>query len=195
MKLVILSDIWGVDLTLTQWLKTVLGNCSFELLSPYLHLSAEQLPKFNDDQQAYAFFTMQGGLDRYTQVTKQWLATQHEPVVLIGFSAGAAVAYQLACEDLPLKAILGVYGGQIHRLHKVFSPNRLKCATTLIFSDEDHFDVPTLVETLGRHPLVDAFHWPYPHGFANHRSNGFNETALIQLSEFIIEWMQSHLVV
>ncbi len=189
MKLAIFSDIWGIDPTLSAWASSLQSDCLIELLSPYPQRSLNELPHFSDDQQAYSFFTQQGGLDQYTKFARDWMAQQTEPVLVLGFSAGGAVAYQLACDDRHPKAIFTVYAGQIHRL----AQRLVQCPTKLVFSDEHHFDVPAMIERLHQQSLISAEHWRYPHGFANTRSQGFTPQALLTLKAQVRSWLQSQL--
>lgn len=185
MKLAVLSDIWGIDHTLTSWvdeIKRSSGDMQYELLSPY---QTKSLPHFRNDKDAYEFFSDNGGLQQYVETVRQWLAHQSEPVALVGFSAGAAVAFQLASEPCHPAVIFAVYGGQIHRMTHL----ELRCAAHLVFSNEPHFDVPSVVDTLNQQPLLNAVHWPYEHGFANPRSDGFNEKARQLLTIELHHWL------
>lgn len=187
MKLAIFTDIWGIDPTLASWANSLPCADQLELLSPYPQGCDTELPHFSDDQHAYSFFTQHGGLDQYTTFARDWMAQQTDPVMVLGFSAGGAVAYQLACDDRHPKAIFGVYAGQIHRL----AQRLVQCPTQLVFSDEHHFDVPTLVASLGQQALINAEHWRYPHGFANTRSQGFTAQALLKLTAQVHCWLKS----
>lgn len=188
LKLAILSDIWGIDQALTRWSQSITDEFDVVLLSPYMHLAISEPQHFANDDQAYDFFIKNGGLARYTADARQWLLDQQSKVICIGFSAGAAVAYQLACDTTHPQAVFGIYGGQIHRLQAL--SQTVQCPVQLIFSDEPHFDVPELVHLLSQQPHVDACHWPYSHGFANHRSAGFNPEALLKLTDTLKAWLR-----
>lgn len=188
MKLLVLTDIWGIDPAIRQWIKAVTANATmpYEFLSPYP--DEQQHLAFTSDQNAYASFSQHGGLENYTRSVRTWFEQQTEPVLILGFSAGAAVAFQLATELRHPAAVFAVYGGQIHRM----SNFNVLCPTQLVFSQESHFDVNALVGTLKQQHHVCVEYWPVQHGFANPRSAGYDRVAQAALADSIARWLDTH---
>lgn len=184
--LLILTDIWGDVGQLTQWLTPLVSQSEWagdiEVLSPYSKLATD----FVSEREAYECFVNRGGLDAYIDKVQAVLDEKaDEHTWLLGFSAGGAAAFALATRDKAPYRVFAVYGGQIHRL-----PNKqVHCPCLLLFSDESHFSVPSLINELTQQPLVRAEHWAVPHGFANPRSPGFVQSSAKQLGQLIVDWL------
>ncbi len=171
-NVLVCTDIFGMTPALTAWLAPITAHPL--VLSPY-----DQVVEFSDDMAAYQFFTEQGGLAAYQQKLHQYLAQQQNPLFVLGFSAGAAVLWSaIATETLAqhcaqFQHAWLFYGGQI-RLQPQLQPS---CPTTLIWSQENHFDVVALHQQLSSTDKVDSELTGYAHGFLNPASQGYDAKA------------------
>lgn len=178
-KLFVCADIFGVTPELTAAVQHF--NMPYQLIGP---ASAGGGRNFADDASAYAAFVSDGGLPAYTERVRS-AATRWQPSHLLGFSAGAAALWQLSAEAAPgvlqrpvTQAVL-CYGGQIRQ----FTNLTPACPVHCLWSDESHFDVTALQQTLaGRcdKALFSQQHWPYPHGFVNPHSQHYQAPAARQ---------------
>ncbi|WKE64637.1 hypothetical protein PVT67_13295 [Gallaecimonas kandeliae] len=150
----LLSDIFG-DTAALRRLAAELGT---EVIAPY-----EGRQGSEDD--AYRHFLAQGGIDGYLELARRQLPG--EPCRLVGFSAGAAVAWLLAAEGRASEALC-FYGGQI-RHHPQLRP---ACEVSFVWPvAEDHFSVPELVAKL-QGPGLHHHQTQGRHGFMNPLSKG-----------------------
>lgn len=171
MKYLILTDIFG----LTPWtdsLKTKLEALGHQaqVLDPYKgkYLNLE------DETAAYAAFCESSSHDDYYQSALTF-AKAYMPDILIGFSAGASAAWQIASnKGLMLNKIYCFYPSQIRYYHDL-SP---KYACRLILPNfEGSFDVIAMGEYLQGRANLEVEMSPYGHGFMNPLSAHYNETA------------------
>lgn len=171
MRLVIVTDIFGAQPeVLLQF--DQLGS-DYLCVQPYDH----QPPVFADDQEAYQYFLDHCGIEAYRNAVGEVLKAQTEPVFLVGFSAGAAACWaNLALEHLTVKACVGFYGGQIRQMTHL----QPLYPTELIFSEETHFSVLELMDALKHKTNVKQSLAPYPHGFMNVLSQGYQVEAAQQ---------------
>jgi dienelactone hydrolase len=184
-SLLVCTDIFGITPALQAWLAPLTAQPL--LLSPY-----DQMVEFSDDGTAYQFFTQQGGLTAYQQKLKQYLAQQQGPLVVLGFSAGAAVLWSAMAIGVQgqhgsqLQQAWLFYGGQI-RLQPQLQPC---CPTKLIWSQESHFDVAALHQQLSTTDLVDSELTCYAHGFLNPASQGYHPEAATHYQRWLTRELQ-----
>lgn len=186
MKLFVCADIFGVTPELTAAVAAL--PVPGVITGPASAIGM----KFSDDQQAYAAFVAAGGLPAYTAAVRQMLLTQ-QPTHLLGFSAGAAVLWQLIAQAEKARTVqqaLLCYGGQIRQ----FDALQPLCPVHCLWSDESHFDVIALQQQLaaspGNHTLSQQ-HWPYPHGFINPHSKNYQAAAASQFWQQVHGWLNS----
>lgn len=184
MKLLVCADIFGVTPQLEAALAALALPCV--ITGP---LSACGQPRFSDDLQAYHAFLDAGGLAVYTAAVRELLVAQ-QPTHLLGFSAGAAALWQI-CAELDLvscvqQAVL-CYGGQIRQ----FTQLQPACPVRCLWSDETHFDVAALQQTLEAvsHHGFSQQHWPYPHGFINPHSGNYRAGAASLFWQQLPDWL------
>ncbi|RVU37108.1 hypothetical protein EOE67_12425 [Rheinheimera riviphila] len=195
MKLFVATDIFGDTPELQVWLAPIVqaSGGMLELVSPYKTPLAKELvaPAAGAaDELVYQQFLAQGGLSAYVEKLQQRLQLQQEPFVAIGFSAGAAALWQLAASPQPgLQQLFAFYGGQI-RHHAELTP---LVSTTLIWTQETHFDVAQLHQQLhqqlAQRPLVSSVLTHFEHGFINPYSKGFNHKAASDYQHWLIAKM------
>jgi hypothetical protein len=142
---------------------------------------------FTDDQLAYQAFLRHGGLDRYQSQVATMLE-QHQPDLVLGFSAGAAALWSaLSTAKPPVTAATALlcYGGQIRQYHHVAPGGPVTC----LWSDEKHFDVVALQQQLSQYHNLQQRHWPLPHGFINPHSAGFDALAAAEFWRRCQAWL------
>lgn len=142
---------------------------------------------FANDQLAYQAFVRHGGLEHYQRQLASMLE-QHQPDLLLGFSAGAAAlwcALGHADSSAPQTKALLCYGGQI-RQHYLVAP---RIPVTCLWSDETHFDVVTQQRQLSQHSNLQQQHWPQQHGFINPYSAGFAAKAATEFWRRCQAWL------
>jgi dienelactone hydrolase len=166
--LLITTDIFGVQPQLLQQLDRLAVD--YLCVQPY----DQPPPVFTDDQQAYQYFLQHSSPQAYTNKLKQIVETQTNSVFLVGFSAGAAACWNiLALPLLPVRHCLCFYGGQIRQL----SGLQPLYPVELIFTEETHFSVKALMETLADKIGLTQQLVPYAHGFMNPLSAGYQVEA------------------
>ncbi len=167
MKVVILSDIFGRTQAL-ETLALAISPASI-IIDPY---KGEKLC-FDNEQIAYECFSEQVGLNTYSQVLDDYLATQEGQILLIGFSIGASAIWRAANgkQTSKVKAAYGFYGSQIrHETHIQASfPIEL---TFPAF--ETHFCVDKLIEKISTQDKVTIRKSQYMHGFMNQLSTNYS---------------------
>jgi dienelactone hydrolase len=168
MQLVIVTDIFGAQPeVLLQF--DQLGS-DYLCVQPYDHPP----PSFSDDTEAYQYFLAHGALEAYSKKVGEVLKAQTGPVFLVGFSAGAAACWaNLVLEHLTIAHCVGFYGGQIRQMSHL----QPLYPTELIFAEETHFSVPELMDALAGKTNLKQSLVPYPHGFMNLLSKGYQAEA------------------
>lgn len=168
MQLVIVTDIFGAQPeVLSQFDQSGLD---YLCVQPYDH----QPLSFSDDHEAYQYFLAHGGLEAYSKKLGELLKAQTEPVFLLGFSAGAAACWaNLVLEHLTIEYCVGFYGGQIRQMTQL----QPLYPTELIFAEETHFSVLELMDALAGKTNLQQSLVPYPHGFMNLLSKGYQAEA------------------
>lgn len=183
-SLLVLTDIWGDRAQLRDWLAPIIAATPdlnpLQVLSPYS--TDEESCQLVSESQAYQRFQQVGGLHAYIDKARAALTPQS---LVVGFSAGGAAAFKLAASNEPPAAVFAVYGGQIHRMADL----QVRCPSTLVFSDETHFDVPALITRLQQQSKIQTEHWPRGHGFANPRSGSYDAIAQNRLACRLKQWL------
>jgi len=132
---------------------------------------------FENEVQAYHYFTENVGLDAYVDKLSQIIEERSDEVTLIGFSVGASAIWQLSASTSEkitkvVKHATCFYGSQIRHLTRL-SP---KFDVKLIFpKSESHFDVSNLQHILENKPKVTTIQVDFLHGFMNFHSCNFNQ--------------------
>ncbi|WP_022661810.1 dienelactone hydrolase family protein [Paucidesulfovibrio longus] len=118
------------------------------------------------EQDAYARFLRDCGPERYAELVaaraEEWGG---EPFCAVGFSAGAAAVWALACGTGPLPAhAFCFYGSGIRHM----TERAPRCPVDAVIPcREPHFDVAALGRALAAHSNVTCHATPWLHGFMN----------------------------
>jgi hypothetical protein len=199
MNILVATDIFGTTPAVANWFKPLLQatNFTLEVVSPYpsplADMSVDRVSSAANavlakagsaDQLAYQQFLQQGGLSAYVEKLQSVLHKQQSSYLAVGFSAGAAALWQLAAEPQPgLERIFCFYGGQIRSCVEL----QPCVATTFIWAQETHFDVGALHHRMQQRERIKSYLTPYPHGFINPASDGFDSAAASFYQQWFIE--------
>ncbi len=176
MNLLILPDIFGATPALTRLaldleknIKGSVPDLCTTLFDPYGNGTF-----FEDERQAYTFFTDRLGIPAYAARIGRHLNKAPGTHILLAFSAGASALWHLA-GTAPCPGVIGAvgfYGSQI-RHHTDLVPG---VDMHLIFPEfEPHFDVDNLMTALSGTPRTFCEKAPGRHGFMNRFSDHFDE--------------------
>lgn len=180
MNIVIAPDIFGITPSLNQLVKKLSKQADVAIIDPY---HGEEMG-FKDEQQAYQAFLDEGGLDVYTEQLKIILTYIEQPVVLIGFSAGASALWRLTDKKLGLHAshFIGFYPGQI-RYYLDVEPH---IPTTLLMpKQEAHFDLQAVINQLPVSDTLCITQFDLAHGFMNPISGGYDKQTSAAMEKLI----------
>lgn len=181
MHYIIVSDIFGRNESLLN-LASELSE-TVEIVDPY----HGEIMQFQSESDAYAHFTQEIGVDKYSEILLIRLKACTAPVTLIGFSVGASAIWRISeRRDLEhVRSALCFYGSQIRHYENVLP----KFPVKLIFpKNESHFSVPELVGKLSTIKNVTVKRVEYSHGFMNQHSvhysaKGYNECMSLDVAE------------
>ncbi|MEE9445337.1 MAG: dienelactone hydrolase family protein [Cocleimonas sp.] len=171
MKVVIVTDIYGLCASTDNLISFLKRDVSeVVVIDPY----QGKRYSFESEKEAYNVFVKKCGHEAYLRKAKE-LVTTIKPKLIIGFSAGANIAWRMSdCESVLCKQMLCFYPTQI-RNHLDIKPNVL---TEVIFPQaEESFDVNGLSEKIQLLPNVTTQVSIYQHGFMNLTSKTYSEKA------------------
>ncbi|MBO9490658.1 hypothetical protein J7384_09810 [Endozoicomonas sp. G2_1] len=171
MNKLIVTDVFGHNSALENLINSLDGD--IDVVSPY---TTEQ--SFDDDNDAYQYFTKHLGFEGYCQMLSHKLKSYRgESVSILGFSVGAAALWWFAGQEvsknLSITGGLGFYGNQIRHFTEL-TPNFPM--TLIVPKFEPHFSVNQLKTDLAGKAQLTVESCDYLHGFINSKSVNFNQT-------------------
>ncbi|WP_050180105.1 dienelactone hydrolase family protein [Domibacillus robiginosus] len=177
---IVLHEIWGVNLHIKGVCRTLLA-CQLDVYCPDLLGNSTHFT-YGQENEAYTFFKEQVGFEKAAGQVKALIAEcrqQYKKVFLVGFSAGAAVAW-ICSGEKGVTGVIGFYGSRI-RDYLFVTP---ACPVLLFFPEsEPAFKVSEVIKALD-HPLVQTVQYKAAHGFSDPFSSNYNqETAERAFSE------------
>jgi len=172
MNIILITDIFGVTpalLTLSQALK------ANTIVDPY---QGQQLA-FENEADAYAYFSENVGLDAYLAQLKKVVSITPAKSTLIGFSIGATTLWRLSETTLAnrIEQGFGFYGGQIRKYTDIKPQFDIEL---VLPKSEPHFSIDELQNTLDQTQRVKMLNSNYYHGFMNIYSDNYHEDAYHQ---------------
>lgn len=179
----ILHEIYGIN----SFIKTTcqkFQNTGFDVYCPDM-MHRQPFP-YEESQEAYKYFMKAVGFDESEaiSVVVVHLQKQYEKVFLVGFSAGATLAWK-CCENMSCDAIVGCYGSRI-RDYTQLNP---VCPTFLLFSREDSFNVDTLVSQLQGKSYLEIIVFNAKHGFIDPFSPHYDKVSAQYAERLIFEFL------
>lgn len=180
MNKIIVTDVFGKTSALIALATEIDAS---QIIDPY---DGESM-NFDNEAQAYGYFTDNIGLDAYVNKLSQKISNSSQEARLIGFSVGASAIWQLS--ESTSETIIGLvkhatcfYGSQIRHFTKLSPTFEVK----LIFpKSEPHFDVLALQHMLVNKPKVTTIQVDFLHGFMNYHSSNFNQVGYGQYVELL----------
>lgn len=167
MQRLIVSDIFGRTPALERLALELQGDV--EIIDPY----DSSVMEFENENDAYVYFTHNVGLDAYAEKLSNALKAMHSPVSLLGFSVGASASWKLS-ENPKTTNVVGAvlfYGSQIRHYSKI----EPRFPTSLVFPKaEPHFLVTELISVLRQKENVHIHHAQEGHGFMNDHSQNYS---------------------
>lgn len=170
MRILVAADIFGVTGHLME-IAAAFGGAGnrCRIVGPYPASVC-----FGDEALAYTAFIENGGIESYTAKVLGHLADSvGEPLVCIGFSAGAAALWQALADPAAEGVCLAVclYGSQIRNAVTV----EPRCPCLLVFPEEEpHFSVAELIGCLQHRSRLQCATVPWRHGYMNGLSRNFD---------------------
>ena len=170
MNKLIVTDVFGHNSALETLINSLDGD--IDVVSPY---ATEQ--GFDDDSDAYQYFTKHLGFDGYCQMLLHKLKSYRgKSVSILGFSVGAAALWWLAGQEvskkLSISGGLGFYGNQIRHLTDLTPSFPIHL---IVPKFEPHFSVNQLKTDLAGKARLSIESCDYLHGFINAQSANFNQ--------------------
>lgn len=181
--IVVLHEIYGVN----EFIKNVCRifmSAGFDVICPNL-IDKSPFP-YEKSKEVYEYFVKYVGFDVYQKINEDvdQLKEEYEKVFIVGFSAGAAIAWR-CCGNLSCDGIVACYGTRI-RDYTNITP---VCPTLLIFATEESFDVNTIVAQLQEKEHVEVLKLDVLHGFMDAFSKNFNKSASENTEKLIFDFL------
>jgi len=169
MKNILVSDIFGKTPALVALGHSIKADV---IVDPYDGKNMN----FEDEVQAYSYFTDNVGLDGYLEKLSKVIKDYSCECILVGFSVGASVIWKLSESTSVhltkrIKLAVCYYGSQIRHLTKLTPMFEVKLVLPKM---EPHFDVLALQNILIHKEKVKTLQVDYLHGFMNTHSDNFN---------------------
>lgn len=170
MKQFIVSDIFGRTKALDKLVSEL--PYDIDIIDPY----DSRIMAFENEQEAYSYFTNKVGLDSFTEKLLNIVTTSNNPVRLIGFSVGASAIWKLSSHAKANNVIGAVlfYSSQIRH----YTEATPLFPITLVFpKTEKNFLVTDIIAKLSEKENVQIHRSNYLHGFMNFHSKNYNTAA------------------
>ncbi len=157
--IIILHEIYGIN----EFIK---AQCQKFIEAGYDVFCPNMINKlsfsYKEAIEAYDFFIKNIGFERYQEVSTlvNQLNNKYDDVFIIGFSAGATIAWR-CCENSLCSGIVACYGSRI-RDYTDLNP---ACPTLLLFAKEDSFDVHAVAGQLRNKQNLSIIEADARHGF------------------------------
>lgn len=172
---IILHEIYGIN----HFVKRVCDSYEgfgYDVYCPNL-IYRENPYDYSENEMAYQYFNDIKGFEQYRLVNQliEQIRPKYDEVILIGFSAGATIAW--SCSENPMcDKVIGYYGSRI----RDYADVKPTCPVLLIFACEDSFDVVKVAEDLNARKNVAVHILAGKHGFMDSDSVNYNvETSKI----------------
>ena len=169
--IILVADVFGKTPALKAFAKEIKAE---SIIDPYDGLDMA----FNNEADAYAYFTEKVGLDAYFTLLVKAINSFRTAKQLIGFSVGASVIWRLSATITSdsISSATCFYGSQIRN----FTDIEPKFPIRLIQpKSEPHFDVIALQAKITTKKDVNIINTTYLHGFMNPHSVNYNQKAFI----------------
>ncbi|TWT25839.1 dienelactone hydrolase family protein [Planomicrobium sp. CPCC 101110] len=168
---ILLHEIYGLNGHMRYYEKRF-SEMGLHVFCPDL-LNREQSFSYSEEKQAYRHFTQNVGFEKAAQQVSELideLSKHHERIYLIGFSAGATIAWLCSVKQ-EVTGIVGYYGSRI-RDYLEISP---ACPALLFFAEhEPSSSTASLSEQLSKRN-IETIVFEAGHGYSDPYSKGYDE--------------------
>jgi Dienelactone hydrolase and related enzymes len=182
--IIVLHEIYGINWHMREVCREY-AAAGYDVCCP--DLLAGRTFDYAQQQDAYEFFMKTAGFEVYSSINDliRQLRPKYRKIILLGFSAGATVAWRCAESGL-CDGMIGCYGSRI----RDYTELKPKCPTLLIFADQEiFFDAAGLASELKSKPNVTAVLLSGNHGFCDPFSAGYNPVSAAEAKELIIKFL------
>ncbi|WP_028608808.1 dienelactone hydrolase family protein [Paenibacillus harenae] len=170
--IIVVHEIYGINKHMEYVCKS-LSKYGFDVFCPNL-LTRSTPFDYLQEEDAYLNFMENVGFENAAVTVKRLLTNirdDYKKIVVVGFSAGATVAW-LCSEERLVDGVIGYYGSRI-RSYMETSP---RCPVLLFFPQEEKsFHVDELLPALNNINNVEAHQMSGHHGFSDPYSPHYNE--------------------
>lgn len=180
--LILLHEIYGINRFMEE---TANHYCEkgFDVYCPNM-LKRPCFP-YDQEQTAYAYFRENVGFDcnHNIEMLTLKLKAEYHRVFLLGFSAGATIAWRVAAKGTPDAAVC-CYGSRI-RDYLTLTP---QCRTLLILAEEESFSVKSVMATIDKKVRTESLLFAAHHGFLDPYCKFYNKTQAFKAKYYIEEF-------
>lgn len=182
--MVILHEIYGINDFIREQ-GQMYYQMGFDVYCPNLLNRTPFL--YTQSDVAYQYFREHVGftIEQTIKPFMQLLQKKYDKVILLGFSAGATIAWRCS-EDTPCNGIIACYGSRIRDYLEV-SP---VCPTLLLFAKHDSFPVLATVQQLQEKANLEVKIFAASHGFFDQYTAHYHQEQAIQAQGWINQFLQ-----
>lgn len=181
--IIVLHEIYGRN-RFIQMQSQKYQRLGFAVYSP--DFNEKMVFDYSDEAAAYAHFYAHAGMNAYQLVWNllDTLKSRHEKIFLLGYSAGATLAWR--CSEHPNCAgVIACYGSRIRDYPDV-TPC---CPSLLLFAQRDRFDVSHVSESLKATPRTRICTFPAEHGFLDPYSAHYSASCAREAEAMILRFL------
>ncbi len=175
LNVIICADIFGASPEFIELCQQISSNATGAMTVNYHFVGPYQVQPdaLLSEKGAYQYFTEHVGVNTYSEKLLSVIAAIKGPKLLIGFSVGGSVIWQLMPElaSNDVRATVCFYSSQIRHMTEIVPT--VPCQLILPKS-EVHFSVTELLTTMHGKRQVDAEQCCYQHGFLNKLSENYS---------------------
>lgn len=187
--IIVLHEIYGVNIHIQQVCEKYFAE-DFDVLCPDM-LHREEPFSYESEKEAYNNFTDNIGFERAAEEIGHLILKvrdKYSAIYLVGFSAGATVAWLCSGSNTGLAGVICYYGSRI-RNYTVITP---EMPVFLIFAEEEKsFNVSELVKLLGIKKNVEVCVLDGKHGFSDPHSMNYKEQAASKAEKLVLDFLLS----
>ncbi|MCL1137511.1 dienelactone hydrolase family protein [Shewanella pneumatophori] len=168
MKVMIITDIFGVCESSDLLISNINNIDLVHVIDPY----AGERNYFANEQQAYRSFIERCGHEDYYLLAEA-LFHQLEPDLIIGFSAGANVAWRLSGELKAKNKLFRCFYPT--RIHQYLAAKPIAKMEVIFPQQEPGFNVNEVEAIISNFDNLELQVTPYQHGFMNKSSQAYDQ--------------------
>ena len=185
--IIILHEIYGIN----SFIKDTCSeyyNQGFDVYCP--DMLQGNIFSYSESDSTYAFFINKAGFEYFKEIELllQKLKLQYDKVFILGFSAGATIAWRCS-GNTKCDGIICCYGSRI-RDYLSLQP---ACPVLLLFAEQDSFDVDKVIKQLQVKANVELYKFQACHGYMDKYSNNYDENQAQFSKEYIKCFLERNL--